>query len=205
MVINEIVSKRYLLESDFNEKLNQQEYMLKFSGDSEIMMIGAPSGKLRSRIAISIVGILLVTFCLITGNSDGRMNTTFVIGGSLLGLILTCTPFISFYSRKYFKINISRRLRQISINKRINAPDLRIDFSNIDGIQLKNLQVDDLISGTDGVDNISFMHTFNVMSNGKVIELFSLTSQDEAFYNFVEEFGDFLSSFIGKELKVIRA
>jgi len=179
--------------------------MLKFSDDNELTLIGAPSGQLKSRIAISIIGIMLVTFCLITGNSDGRMNTTFVIGGSLLGLILASTPFISFYSVKYFKINISRRIKQISISKGMNSIDTRIDFSNIDYVQLKNLQVDDLISGTEGIDNISFMHTFNVESNGKTVELFSLTSQDEKFRKFVEEFGDFLSTFIGKELKLIRA
>lgn len=202
------VKKRHVIESEFNEKLASQEFMLKFMGDNEIVLIGAPTGRLRSRIIISVIGIALVSFCLITGNnSGGNYNNSFIIGGSLLGLILASTPFVSFYSRKYFKIYISNQLKQISITSGVSSPDKRIDFSNIDFLQLKHLQIDDLISGTDaeGISTVSYLHTFMAVSNGKSVELFTLASQDKSYKDFVDKFGDFLSGFIGKELRLIRA
>ena len=169
------------------------------------MIIGAPTGQLGTRIVISLLGIALVTFCLITGESEGNVNSSFIIGGSLLGLILTSTPFISFYSRKNFRILVSRKLRQISITKRIYSPDQRIDFSNIEFLQLKHLQVDDLISGSIDDNAISFMHTFSAVSESTITDLFSLTSEDDDMKAFVEQFGIFLANFAGKELKLLKA
>lgn len=191
------------LENKFNKKLSSQEFLLRFSGDNEIMLIGAPKGGLGSRLGISLVGIMLVTFCLVIGGHNSY-NATFVIGGSLYGLIIASTPFVSFYSRKFYKVLISNRLKQISIMSGVSSPDKRIDFSNIDYIRLKHLQIDDLISGNEDIVTPSFLHTFMVVCNDKPTELFSLTSKDVEFQNFVNEFGTFLSSFIGKELKLVR-
>lgn len=198
------MKKRSQLENDFNEKLASQEFLIKFRGDNEITITGAPVGGLTSRLGISTVGIALVTFCLIIGGDNGY-NGTFVIGGSLLGLIIASTPFISFYTRKYYKVYISNRLKQISIMSGVSSPDKRIDFSNIDYLQLKHLQIDDLISGSETESAPSYMHTFMAVCNNKPVELFTLTSQDDDYQKFVSEFGTFLSSFIDKELKVVRA
>jgi len=199
------MKNRNLIENEFNEMLMTQEFLLKFRGDNEIILIGAPSGRLGARLALAVVGIVLVSYCLVTGNNMGGNYNTVVIGGSLLGLILASTPFVSFYSHKYFKVYISRQLKQVSITSGVSSPDKRIDFSNIDFLQLKHLQIDDLISGTETESGVSYMHTFMASSNGKSVELFSLTSHDEAFKKFVDKFGEFLSGFMEKELKLIRA
>jgi len=195
---------KHHLEKEFNEQLNKQEFLLKFRGDNELILIGAPSGQLKSRIGVAIVGLALVSFCLISGGNAGK-NTTLMIGGSLLGLILASTPFISFYSRKFYRVLISNRIKQISITSGVSSPDKRLDFANIDHLILKHLQIDDLVSGTETANNISYMHTFMAVSGTKQVELFTLLSSDEEFKKFVEKFGLFLSSFIDKELKIIVA
>lgn len=203
----DLKQKRHHLETEFNEQLIEHEFLFKFRGDNEIILIGAPSGNIWSRVAISVVGVILVTFFLISGHFQGdNYNTTFVIGGCLLGLILTCTPFISFYSRKFYRILISQRIKQISVRSGVSSPDRRVDFPNIDRLLLKHLQIDDLISGKeDAPITFSYMHTLFVETQGKQKELFSLTSSDEEFKIFVEKLAFFLADFIDKELKIVNA
>ncbi|MEL7006526.1 MAG: hypothetical protein AAFN93_27955 [Bacteroidota bacterium] len=192
------MKKRKELEKQFNEILAQHELILRFNGDNEITITGAPKVNLASRLVISVLGILLVSACLVIGQQEGLYNTM-VIGGSLLGLILITTPFINFYSKKFFEIFISRRVKQINITRGIARPYKRIDFSDIDAVFLKKEKDDDFINPEEG-NLVSWQYTFGTYSRLKSTNLIKLESEGENEIQFVEEFGQFLADFIKTKL-----
>lgn len=194
------MKKRNELESKFNSDLQDQELLLKFMGDNEFVIIGTPRGNMLSRILLSAGGISLVTVCLV--GTDTSINPTVSIGGSLLGLIMAGTPFLSFYSKKYFKIYFSKKLRQVWIEKGLSRREKRIDFSNIDYIEYKKMELDDLVSG-DTVRAISYQYGFSIIANRKSIELFSIVSKDASLDSFVSDFAFFLSQFTNKETRAL--
>ncbi len=193
------MKKRKELEKQFNETLAQHELLLQFNGDNEMTITGAPKNNLLTRLFLSVFGIFLVSMCLVIGQQNGIFNT-FVIGGCLLGLIMVCTPFITFYSKKYFQIFISKSIRQINITKGIAKPYKRIDFSNIDAIIIKKEEEDDFINPEEG-NQVSWQYTFGVCSGSQVNDLIKLNSQDETLNKFADEFGLFLSTFLEKKLR----
>lgn len=196
------MKKRIHLEQHFNKHLEGQELIVKFIGENEFVLIGAPTNNLKSRILLCLAGIALVSITLITGfDPITKYHNAFVISGSLTGLIMACTPFISFYSKKNFKIVFSRKLRRLSIEKGI-SPDKRIDFSNVDFLQVKLHVEDDLVSGVEVIQNYS--HEFLAVNQGVVKELFILYSSEKGFDEFVKEFAEFVATFMGKELKLAR-
>ncbi len=188
------MKKRQLLEDEFNKMLEEHEYLVKFKGDNEITIIGAPSNNFLSRILLSSVGVLLVTYCLIVGNS--RENTL-VIGGALLGLIIAATPFLSFYSKKYFKVLFSRQLKQINIMNSPIGSYKRIDFSNIDKFRFKRVEVDDFVS-PDLEIPITYNYALTALSGEKEIELFSIDSKYRDVEVFTNKFGQFISDLTEK-------
>ncbi len=190
------MKKRQQLEDEFNSMLTEHEFMLKFKGDNEITIIGAPINHVFSRLILSVSGVILVTYCLILGT---QYNNTFVIGGALLGLIFAATPFISFYSKKYFKVLFSRKLQQINVMTGAVGPYKRIDFSNIDKFQFKRVEVDDFVS-PDLEIPVTYNYVLSAWCGDKEIELFSIDSKYRTIENFTKKFGAFLSDFTGKPI-----
>ena len=188
------MQKRLHLENQFNDLLKEHEFMVKFRGDNEITLIGAPSSNLISRSIMSICGIILVSYCLIQASEH---ESTFVIGGALLGLIFAATPFLSFYSKKYFKVLFSRQLKQINIMNGAVGPYKRIDFSNIDNFQFKRVEVDDFVS-PDLEIPVTYKYAFIAKTNDKEIDLFSIDSDTRDIEEFTIKFGEFISDFTGK-------
>lgn len=196
------MKKRSELEVRFNEDLKTHELLLQFHGDNEFVIIGTKRGSILFRMFLAACGIGIVTICLLGSNSSGGvMNSTFSIGGSLLGLILVGAPFFYFYSGKHFKVLFSRKLRQIIIEKGmgVSGVEKRIDFSNIDYFLYRKIELDDFSGET--VNTISYQYTFSVMSNKKPIELFSIVSKDSSPDMFVSDFATFLSQFAHKETR----
>lgn len=191
------MKKRQLLEDEFNEMLEGHELMIKFRGDNEITIIGAPTNNFMSRILLSFSGILLVTYCLILGPEQ---ENTVVIGGALLGLIFTATPFLSFYSKKYFKVIFSRKTQQINIISNATGPYKRIDFSSIDAFRFKRVEVDDFVS-PDLEIPVTYNYTFSAQIEGKEIDIFSIDSKDREIENFTNKFNHFIGLFANKPVK----
>lgn len=188
------MKKRQLLEDEFNKMLEEHEYMVKFRGDNEITIIGAPSNNFMSRILLSACGVLLVTYCLIMGNTT---ENTLAIGGALLGLIFAATPFLSFYSKKYFKVLFSRQLKQINIMNSPTGPYKRLDFSHIDKFRFKRVEVDDFVS-PDLEIPVTYNYALSAISGDKEIDLFSIDSKYRDVEKFTDKFGQFISDFTGK-------
>jgi hypothetical protein len=191
------MKKRHLLENEFNELLKDHEYMIKFNGDNEVTIIGAPKKNLVSLLLLSISGVGLVTYCLVMGSKHGN---TVLIGGALLGLIITATPFLSFYSKKYFKVLFSRQLKQINIVNSATGPYKRIDFSNIDYFHFKRVEVDDFVS-PDLEIPVTYSYVLSAWCMKKEIKLFSIDSQDRSIEAFTNKFGLFLTDFTLKPIK----
>ena len=187
------------LADQFNITLSKHEFLLKVNGDNELIITGAPSNNLTSRLFFSFIGIIIVTVCLVTGIEDGN---TFTIGSCLLGLILTATPFISFYSKKNFKVSISKRIRQINIDHGMFSPYTRLDFSSIECLHLIKSQMADLASANAN-SPIIFTYSFCIIIEGMQRSLLSISSSDPVFPKFATEFGDFLADFIDKPLKSV--
>lgn len=185
------MKKRQVVENEFNEMLSKYELLLKFRGDNEVTIIGAPTNNFISRIILSMVGVLLVSYCLIKGSEE---DNTVLIGGALLGLILTATPFISFYSRKYFKIMFSRQTRQINIMTNFSGPYKRIDFSNIDSFGFKKIEVDDFVSPDIEIP-VTYNYTLIANVQGKEVHLFSIDSKDRSVEQFTKKFSQFIHDF----------
>jgi hypothetical protein len=183
--------KRLHLENEFNKLLKEHEFMVKFRGDNEITLIGAPTNNFVSRCIMSFGGIILVSYCLIQAS---KHESTLVIGGALLGLIFAATPFLSFYSKKYFKILFSRQLKQINIMNGAIGPYKRIDFSNIDHFQFKRVEVDDFVS-PDLEIPVTYKYALIAKTNGKEVALFSIDSDTRDIEEFTNKFGEFLSDF----------
>ena len=190
------MKKRKILENEFNELLAEHELMLKFRGDNELTVIGAPSDNFIGRILLSIVGVIMVSYCLIKGSSG---SNTVLIGGALLGLIFTATPFISFYSKKYFKVLFSRQLQQINIMRSAIGPYKRIDFSHIDSFTFKRIEVDDFVSPDIEIP-VTYQYGFFALVDGKEQELFSIDSKDTSIEAFTNKFGEFISEFAEKPI-----
>lgn len=188
------MKKRQLLEDEFNKMLEEHEYMVKFRGDNEITVIGAPSNNFLSRILLSVSGVVLVTYCLILGSST---ENTLVIGGALLGLIFAATPFLSFYSKKYFKVLFSRQLKQINIMNSPTGPYKRVDFSSIDKFRFKRVEVDDFVS-PDLEIPITYNYALTAITGDKEIDLFAIDSKYRDIEVFTRKFGQFISDFTGK-------
>ncbi|MTI39916.1 hypothetical protein [Fulvivirga lutimaris] len=188
------MKKRQLLEDEFNKMLEEHEYMVKFRGDNEITIIGAPSNNFVSRILLSASGVLLVTYCLIMGSTT---ENTLAIGGALLGLIFAATPFLSFYSKKYFKVLFSRQLQQINIMNSPTGPYKRLDFSNIDKFRFKRVEVDDFVS-PDLEIPVTYNYALTAISGDKEIDLFAIDSKYRDVEKFTNKFGQFISDFTGK-------
>ena len=188
------MKKRQLLEDEFNKMLKEHEYMVKFRGDNEITIIGAPSNNFISRILLSIGGVTLVTYCLIVGNSS---ENTLVIGGALVGLIFAATPFLSFYSKKYFKVFFSKQLKQINIMNSPTGSYKRLDFSNIDKFRFKRVEVDDFVS-PDLEIPVTYNYVLTAISGEKEIELFSIDSRNRDVEIFTNKFGQFISDLTEK-------
>ncbi len=186
-----LMKTRQVVENEFNEMLSEYELLLKFRGDNEITLIGAPTNNFTSRIILSIIGVLLVSYCLIKGSEE---ENTVLIGGALLGLILTATPFISFYSKKYFKIMFSRQTKQINIMTNFSGPYKRIDFSNIDHFKFKRVEVDDFVSPDIEIP-VTYNYTFIASTQGKEVDLFIIDSKDRSIEKFTEKFSDFIHDF----------
>lgn len=191
------MKKARKLIDQFNVTLAKHEFLLKLNGDNELILTGAPTNNLLSRLFFSFTGIIIVTVCLITGIEGGN---TLVIGGCLLGLILTATPFISFYSKKSFKVYISRRLKQINIDHGMFNPYTRIDFSSIESVHVLKSEMADLAS-TDPNTPTIYTFSFCVVINDTDSRLISMSSSDTAIEKFAEEFSTFLASFMEKPLK----
>ncbi len=192
------MKKRHLLENEFNELLKDHEFMIKFKGDNEITIIGAPTNNFISRCLLSVSGVALVTYCLVMGAQE---ENTVLIGGALLGLIFTATPFLSFYSKKYFKVLFSRQLKQINIMNSATGPYKRIDFSNIDFFQFKRVEVDDFVS-PDLEIPVTYSYVLIASCVDKQVELFSIDSQDRSIEAFTNKFGEFLTEFTHKPMKL---
>lgn len=192
------MKKRQLLEDEFNKMLHEHELMLKFRGDNELTIIGAPTNNFISRTLLFFAGIGLVSYCLILGRSEG--NTVF-IGGALLGLIFTATPFLSFYSKKYFKVLLSRQMKQINIINSATGPYKRIDFSNIDSFMFKRREVDDFVS-PDLEIPVTYNYTFSASVNGKNKDIFSIDAKDKSIEAFTKKFSHFIEGFTEKAVKV---
>lgn len=185
------------LADQFNTILAKHEFLLRFNGNNELIISGAPTNNLLSRLFFSITGIILVTVCLVQGVENGN---TIVIGGCLLGLILTATPFISFHSKKSFKVYISRRMKQINIDHGTFHPYKRIDFSSIEAVYLSKTRTEDL-SSTNPDLPVIFNYSFSVMVKEKKVVLFSMTSPDPTILVFATDFNRFLAEFMEKPLK----
>ncbi|MEM8565965.1 MAG: hypothetical protein AAGF85_05855 [Bacteroidota bacterium] len=185
------------LADKFNITLSKHEFLLKLNGDNELIITGAPVNNLPSRLFFSFIGIILVTVCLITGIEDGN---TLIIGGCLLGLILTATPFISFYSKKSFKVYISKRIKQVNIDHGTFNPYTRMDFSSIEGIRVNKSEMADFASSDPKTPTI-YSYSFCAVINGVDKILLSITTSDASISDFATEFGTFLSGFIEKPLK----
>lgn len=188
------MKKRQLLEDEFNEMLEGHELMIKFRGDNELTLIGAPTNNFMSRVLLSFSGILLVSYCLITGAQHGN---TVLIGGALLGIIFTATPFLSFYSKKYFKVLFSRQTKQINIVSSATGPYKRIDFSSIDAFRFKRVEVDDFVS-PDLEIPVTYNYTFSVLIEDKEIDIFSIDSKNRDIEKFTDKFNEFISQFASK-------
>ncbi|HNP18718.1 MAG TPA: hypothetical protein PKL31_09815 [Fulvivirga sp.] len=191
------MKKRHLLENEFNELLKDHEFMIKFKGDNEMTIIGAPTNNFISRCLLSVSGVILVTYCLVMGAQE---ENTVLIGGALLGLIFTATPFLSFYSKKYFKVLFSRQLKQINIMNSATGPYKRIDFSSIDYFQFKRVEVDDFVS-PDLEIPVTYSYVLIASCVDRQVELFSIDSQDRSIEGFTNKFGDFLTEFTRKPMK----
>ncbi len=185
------MKKRQLVENEFNEMLSEFELLLKFRGDNEVTIIGVPTDNFISRIILSIIGVLLVSYCLIKGSEE---ENTVLIGGALLGLIFTATPFISFYSKKYFKIMFSKQTKQINIMTNFSGPYKRIDFSNIDSFRFKKVEVDDFVSPDIEIP-VTYNYTFIANVEGKEVHLFTIDSKDRSVEKFTEKFSQFIHEF----------
>lgn len=194
------MKKRKELEIRFNDTLAQHELLLRFKGDHELIITGAPKNNIFTRLTVSLTGIFLVMMCLVIGQQNGGYNT-FVIGGCLLGLIMSSAPFISFYSKKYFQVSISRSIRQINIVRGIAMPEKRIDFSDIDGVFIKKTRDDDFINAEEG-NLVSLQYTFGADSGLKTYELLKLDVENESLNEFSDEFASFLADFLEKKLSV---
>lgn len=192
------MKKRHLIESEFNSMLKPHELMVKFNGDNELTIIGAPTNNFISRLLLSFLGAILVGYCLIEGS---KQDSTVLIGGALLGLIFTATPFISFYSSKYFKVMFSKRLKQINVMNNAIGPYKRIDFSNIDMFRFKRVEVDDFVS-PDLEIPVTYNYTFSANVNGKEIDLFAIDSKDRSIEQFTEKFKHYMQDFTGIGIKV---
>lgn len=187
------MKKRHLLESEFNDMLKKHELMVKFNGDNELTIIGAPTNNFISGIILSILGVALVSYCLIKGSEQ---ENTVLIGGALLGLIFTATPFISFYSSKYFKVLFSKRMKQINVMNNAIGPYKRIDFSNIDMFRFKRVEVDDFVS-PDLEIPVTYNYTFSAKVDDKEIDLFAIDSKDKSIEKFTEKFQSYMQEFTG--------
>lgn len=188
------MKKRHQLEDAFNEMLKGHELIVKFNGDNEIVIIGAPVNNVTSRLLLSGFGVFLVSFCLI---KSAEYHNTVIIGGALLGLIFTATPFISFYSKKHFRVLISNRIKQVNIMKSALGPYTRIDFSNIDHFRFKRVEVDDFVS-PDLEIPVTYQYTLIASTEGREVELFTINSKFKHIEKFTEKFTEFLSKFTRK-------
>lgn len=195
------MKKHHELEQKLNSTLAQHELFLKLHGEHELTITGAPKNNLRSQLFLCALGASIVFLCLIIGRQNGAFNT-FVIGGCLLGLIMVCSPFMSFYSKKYFQIYISRGTRQINVSKGIAKPYKRIDFSDIDAIFMKKDKDDDFINPEEG-NLVNYKYTFGVCSGADNFDLLKFDTENEELDEFADEFATLLSEFIGRELRVV--
>ena len=185
------------LSDKFNTTLAKHEFLLKFNGNNELIITGAPINNIASRLFFSATGIILVSTCLLTELKDGN---TLIIGGCLLGLILTATPFISFYSKKSFKVYVSRRVKQINIDHGMFNPYTRMDFSSIESVHVIKSETADLAGSNPDLPTL-FTYSFCVVINGIDKTLLSISSSDPAIPKFAKKFGEFLADFMKKPLK----
>ena len=190
------MKKRQLLEDEFNDMLQEHELMLKFRGDNEFTLIGAPTNNFVSRTLLFLAGISMVTYCLIIGSSG---NNTVFIGGALLGLIFTATPFLSFYSKKHFKVLLSKQTKQINIISNANGPYKRVDFSNIDSFRFKRVEVDDFVS-PDLEIPVTYNYTFSAQVDKKDVDIFFIESKDRSIETFTKKFSAFIEEFTKKKV-----
>ena len=190
------MKKRQLLEDEFNDMLQEHELMLKFRGDNEFTLIGAPTNNFVSRTLLFFAGISMVTYCLIIGSSG---NNTVFIGGALLGLIFTATPFLSFYSKKHFKVLLSKQTKQINIISNANGPYKRVDFSNIDSFRFKRVEVDDFVS-PDLEIPVTYNYTFSAQVDKKDVDIFFIESIDRSIETFTKKFSAFIEEFTKKKV-----
>ena len=81
------------------------------------------------------------------------------------------------------------------------GPYKRIDFSSIDFFQFKRVEVDDFVS-PDLEIPVTYSYVLIASCVDKKVELFSIDSQDRSIEAFTNKFGEFLTDFTHKPMKV---
>ena len=200
--IVELVERRDELQKNFNEVLLNQEFRIKFWGDNEFEITRAPRGDMYKRLMLSFSGMLLVTVCLVTAGQIQALGSSVSIGGALLGIVLTGTPLIGFYSKSLFKISFSGKLQQLSIQRALASNVKHVNFSNINYIVYRKTELDELSMSEPG-GGVACRYDFSLACKQGEVQLFSIKCADNTMDAFVADFAYFLSRFVDKESRAL--
>lgn len=95
-------------DDQVHQKLKDQELSLKYINDDEIRIIGNPKAHVIGKLLFTFFGSMVVAFSLIFSQGQGMKSLIIMIIGFIIGMGLIILPFYNFYSKKHFKIFISR-------------------------------------------------------------------------------------------------
>lgn len=185
---------------EINKKLADFEFLLQPQNDVEINLVGAPKTRILIKILIMISGIFILLLGLLIPHSGKIADIFFqilMIGG---GAALLFFPLFSFYSKKHFRIFISKSKQLLNINRLGRRKTQGIKFDDIKCLEMKTDASSDFVSSeTESYQSHHF--TFSLIyEDGHKEELFALTSRDKDLEKFAMAFAGYLAGFLGKEL-----
>lgn len=184
-----------------HQKLKDQELSLQHINQDEIQIIGNPKGHIIGKLLFTFFGILVVAFSLIFSQGQGMRSLIFMIIGFLIGMGLIVIPFYTFYSKKQFRIFISRLSQKVEI-KHLTSRVRKITFDEIKSVCIKVFKMDDYVNDeTD--DSTTFYCKFSLkLQDNKEIALFTFSSREHLnLEKFSNAYGKSLADFIGKPLE----
>lgn len=185
------------LDNQVRQKLKDQELSLQNISDDEIQIIGNPRKQLVAKLLFALAGIVIVAFSMIFARGQGTNSLILMIAGSLVGLLLITMPLYNFYSKRQFRILISRKEKTVVL--RSIRSTRAFNFSEIENLGMKIFKMDDYVSDETEGSTTFHCRFFLHLQDSSEADLFTFSSRNK---NDLEKFSETYAQYLAKFMSV---
>lgn len=189
------------VDGQLRQKLKDQELSLQHINEDEIRIIGNPKAHIIGKLLFAFFGITVAAFSLIFSQGQGMKSFIIMILGFIIGIGLILFPFYNFYSKKHFKIYISRLSKKVGIRNLTSGPK-EFSFNEIKFLGIRIFKMDDYVNDQTADSTTFHCKFFLTLQEDKEVILFTFSSRERLnLEKFCNAYGKSLADFIGKPLK----